>query len=553
MLLPADLPPRIVLSTLNARYVHASLGLRCLLANMGDLRPCTVLREFTVARAPLEVAQELLGLLGPPQPGQAQVVGFGVYIWNVVPTGAVLRHLRALRPGLKIVLGGPEVSHELDTQPLLAWADHVITGWGDVSFPRLCRALLHGPRPLMQVIAGEQPPLDALALPYAEYTDADLAHRVVYVEASRGCPFKCAFCLSALDKTAWAFDLPRFLAALDTLYRRGARNFKFVDRTFNLKTDAALRILQFFLDRLSGPDAATAAGPGLLAHFELIPDHLPERLKQAIARFPAGVLQFEVGVQTFDTAVQARIHRVQDNPRTEANLRWLVQHTQAHVHADLIFGLPGESLAGFARGFDRLLALGPHEIQLGVLKRLRGTPLAVSASDSGLQFDPDPPYAVRETADVSADELQRFTRLARYWDLIANSGRFQRTLGLLWPPGAARSAFWRLLHLSDWLWARTGATHRLTPEQLVDHLADYLRAESGADPAVVEQALLDDYLASGARARPQHLRARLAPGATPVRERRETRAQRQQQHLAHAPQGVAAAAAPGAAGLEIRL
>ena len=555
MLLSADLPPRIVLCTLNARYVHASLGLRCLLANMGDLRACTALREFTIARAPLEVAQELLDLLGPLQPGQAQVVGFGVYIWNVVPTGAVLRHLRELRPGLKTVLGGPEVSHELDTQPLLAWADHVITGWGDVSFPRLCRALLHGPRPLMQVIAGEQPPLDTLALPYAEYTDADLAHRVVYVEASRGCPFKCAFCLSALDKTAWAFDLPRFLEALQTLYLRGARNFKFVDRTFNLKTGAALQILQFFLDRLSGPDAATAtvAGSGLLVHFELIPDHLPERLKQAIARFPAGVLQFEVGVQTFDTTVQARIQRVQDNARTEANLRWLVQQTQAHVHADLIFGLPGESLAGFARGFDRLLALGPHEIQLGVLKRLRGTPLTFLASGGGLQFDPDPPYAVRETADVSADELQRFTRLARYWDLIANSGRFQRTLGLLWPPGAPESAFWRLLHLSDWLWARTAATHRLTPEQLVDHLSDYLCTEAGADPAAVEQALLDDYLASGARARPQHLRARLAPGATPVRQRRETLAQRQKQHLAQVPQEVASAAAPAAAGVEIRL
>ena len=550
MLLQADLPPRIVLCTLNARYVHASLGLRCLLANMGDLRACTALREFTVARAPLDVAQELLDLLGPEQPGQAQVVGFGVYIWNAVATGAVLQHLRGLRPGLKIVLGGPEVSHELESQPLRAWADHVITGWGDVSFPRLCHALLHGPRPLMQVIAGEQPPLETLALPYAEYTDTDLAHRVVYVEASRGCPFKCAFCLSALDKTAWAFDLPRFLAALDLLYQRGARNFKFVDRTFNLKTSVALQILQFFLDRLPAPGAAMA-GPGLLVHFELIPDHLPDSLKQAIARFPAGVLQFEVGVQTFDAGVQARIQRVQDNTRTEANLRWLVEHTQAHVHADLIFGLPGESLAGFARGFDRLRALGPHEIQLGVLKRLRGTPLARMGADSGLVFDPDPPYSVRETADVSADELQRFSRLARYWDLIANSGRFPRTLALLLPH--SEPAFARLLHLSDWLWARTASTHRLTPEQLVDHLADYLRSEVGADPAEVEQALLDDYLASGARARPQHLRARLAPGATPVRVRRQALAQRQQQHLSHRPEGVAATDMPAAGGVEIRL
>jgi len=554
MSLPAVVRPSVVLCTLNARYVHASLGLRCLLANMGAMRAQTALCEFTIARAPLEMAHTLLELLGPQRPGQVQVVGFGVYIWNVRQTGTLLQVLRDLRPGLKVVLGGPEVSHELDSQPLLALADHVITGWGDVTFPRLCQALLHGPRPLMRVMAGEQPPLDTLALPYAEYTDADLAHRVVYVEASRGCPFKCAFCLSALDRTAWAFDLPRFLAALDGLYRRGARNFKFVDRTFNLKTAAAMQILQFFLDRLPAP-GAIGAGAGLSVHFELIPDHLPERLKVAIARFPAGVLQFEVGIQTFDPEVQRRIHRVQDNDRTEANLRWLRAHSEAHVHADLIFGLPGESLAGFARGFDRLRALRPHEIQLGVLKRLRGTPLTLQTHGSGLVFDAEPPYAVRETADVHADDVQRFQRLARYWDLIANSGRFRRTLELLLPPADsedAASAFGAFLRWSDWLWARSGTTHGLAPEQLVDHLADYLLIERGVGAAQVEQALLEDYLASGARARPQRLRARLRPGATPVRKLSGAGLPRQNQHLAQSPEKAQTAPVGGGAGLEFR-
>ena len=551
---PCPEPPRIVLCTLNARYVHASLGLRCLLANMGDLYCQTTLREFTIARSAQDIARGLLDLLGPAVDGRAQVIGFGVYIWNVTQTCAVVCLLRTLRPALKIVLGGPEVSHELESQPIVALADHVITGWGDVSFPRLCRALLHGPRPLMKVIAGEQPPLDSIALPYAEYSDLDLAHRVVYVEASRGCPFKCAFCLSALDKTAWAFDLPRFLAALDVLYRRGARNFKFVDRTFNLKVDTAAHILQFFLDRL--PVAGATDGMrGLSVHFELIPDHLPERLKQCIALFPAGVLQFEVGIQTFDVDVQRRIARMQDNTRTEANLRWLVQSSRAHVHADLIFGLPGESLAGFGRGFDRLLALGPHEIQLGVLKRLRGTPMA--AQDTGLVFDPQPPYTVRSTADVSAQAVEQFARLARYWDLIANSGRFRRTLRVLWQapapvPGADTSAFGTLLRLTDWLWARTGATHRLTPEQLVDHLAGFLRAERPDDAGVVEQALLDDYLASGARARPLALRQRLAPGATPVRARQTATLPRQNLHLGGVSSGPAPAAATHAPSGEIR-
>ncbi len=521
--------PSVILCTLNAKYIHASLGLRCLLANMGDLRGTTVLCEFTIARDTREVADELLRTLGSPEQDRVQVIGIGVYIWNVTRCCELVRMLRQLRPGLKIVLGGPEVSHEHDGQDIVALADHVITGWGDLSFSALCRALLRGPRPLMKVIAGEQPALDQITLPYAEYTDADLVHRVVYVEASRGCPFKCEFCLSSLDKTAWAFDLERFLAALEVLYQRGARNFKFVDRTFNLKIDASLRILQFFLDHLP-----VHGGPDLFVHFEVIPDHLPDRLKQMIARFPAGVLQFEVGIQSFNGEVQQRISRRQDNHRTVANLRWLVGLSKVHVHADLIFGLPGESLQSFAAGFDRLFALRPHEIQLGLLKRLRGTAIARHSMEHGMVYESDPPYSVRQTAVVDAQQTLRFTRLARYWDLIANSGRFKRTLALLLesdhrpvglPCGGPASgdaqpasAFFALLHLSDWLWNRTGSTSALTPEILVDRLFEYLCGECAIEAEHCRGLLLQDYLDSGARGRPQVLRTALcAPAASRFR------------------------------------
>jgi hypothetical protein len=172
-----------------------------------------------------------------------------------------------------------------------------------------------------------------------------------------------------------------------------------------------------------------AAGePALSVHFEVIADHLPAPLKDMIARFPPGVLQFEVGVQSFSVPVQQLISRRQDNARTEDNLRWLVEVSNAHLHADLIFGLPGEDLASFGAGFDRLLALGPHEIQLGVLKRLRGTPITRLGAEHGMVYDPSPPYTVRQTACVSAADMQRFVRLARYWDLLANSGRFQRSM-----------------------------------------------------------------------------------------------------------------------------
>jgi len=161
------LTPRIILVTLNARYIHASLGLRYLLANLdvhggAGLRAQTVLREYTINRAPAEVVADLLDTLGPAPAtpyDKRQIVGFGVYIWNVMQTLEVLRLLKAARPDVKVVLGGPEVSHEVDQQPITLLADHVITGWGDVSFAKLCRALLDGPQPLMKVIPGEQPAL----------------------------------------------------------------------------------------------------------------------------------------------------------------------------------------------------------------------------------------------------------------------------------------------------------------------------------------------------------------------------------------------------------
>ena len=535
--------PAILLCTLNAKYIHASLALRYLLANMGELRAQTALCEYTIARRPADLAAELLALLGPAEAGRVQVIGFGVYIWNVSQTCALVRLLKAARPGLKVVLGGPEVSHEQDQQAIVALADHVITGWGDVSFPKLCRALLHGPVPLMKVIAGEQPPLDELALPYAEYSEADLAHRVLYVEASRGCPFKCEFCLSALDKTAWAFALEPFLAQLDQLYQRGARRFKFVDRTFNLKAEASARILQFFLDRLPAPPLAPELAPAratdLFVHFELIPDQLPERLKALIAQFPPGVLQFEIGIQSFNPEVQQRISRRQDHAKTLANLGWLVTHSQAHLHTDLIFGLPGETLASFAQGFDTLYALRPHEIQLGLLKRLRGTPIARHTEDWGMVYDTEPPYAVQQTSVLSRDQVQRFIRLARYWDLVANSGRFSRTLALLLQGASPFAAF---LAWSDWLWQRSGKTSGLSPEQLVDHLFDYLAslgqrpeaAPAGLAPealqATVLAALLADYLASGARARPRALRPVLPAQGPPAARSGAGLVPRQQQH-----------------------
>ena len=471
----------ILLSTLNARYAHASLGLRYLLANMGELQAQTRLQEFVIGAKTADVVERLLA-------HAPRIVGFGVYIWNVEETTRIVAMLKRVAPQVVVVLGGPEVSYEIEEQRIVQLADYVVTGWGDVTFPQLCRQILHGPKPLMKIHVGVQPPLADIRLPYALYNGEDIAHRTLYVEASRGCPFKCEFCLSALDKTAWPFDLDAFLGELEALHARGARLFKFVDRTFNLNIKSSLKIMQFFLDKLEAhPDDP------VYAHFEVVPDHLPDALKEAIVKFPPGSLQFELGIQTFNPEVQALVSRRQNNEKAADNLRWLRTHSHAHLHVDLIAGLPGEDIASFARGFDKLVALDPHEIQFGILKRLRGTPIIRHTQPYGLVFDPYPPYSILATDRIDFSTMQSLTRFARYWDLIANSGRFAHTLPFI----LGDAPFANFMALSEWLYGRTDATHRIALDRLASLVGEWLRERHEA--TVVDAALGNDYATQAPR------------------------------------------------------
>jgi radical SAM superfamily enzyme YgiQ (UPF0313 family) len=465
-----------LLSTLNARYTHASLGLRYLLANMGDLQGATQLHEFVIGAKTADVVEKLLA-------HKPRIIGFGVYIWNVEETTKVVAMLKRVAPEVVIVLGGPEVSYEPSEQQIVQLADYLVTGWGDITFPQLCRQILNGPKPLMKIHAGVQPPLADIALPYQLYTDEDVAHRTLYVEASRGCPFKCEFCLSSLDKTAWPFDLDAFLAELEALHARGARLFKFVDRTFNLNIKSSLKIMQFFLDKLE----ANPNDP-VFAHFEVVPDHLPDALKEAITRFPPGTLQFEIGIQSFNPEVQTLVSRKQNNEKAADNIRWLCEQSHAHLHVDLIAGLPGEDIDSFARGFDKLYALKPHEIQFGILKRLRGTPIIRHTDTYKMVFDPHPPYTILATDRIDFVTMQRLVRFARYWDLIANSGRFAHTLPLI----LGDTPFANFMALSDWLYTKTDATHRIALDKLAALVRDWLRS-TGMDEGAAAAALASDY------------------------------------------------------------
>ena len=269
-----------------------------------------------------------------------------------------------------------------------------------------------------------------IELPYDLYTDADIAHRALYVEASRGCPFRCEYCMSSLDPAVRYFPEDRFLAAMQRLLDRGARTFKFVDRSFNIDIDFALKVLALFRERYVD---------GMMLHFEVIPDRLPDELMQAVAACPAGMLQFEIGIQTFNEAVARRIQRPLNISAIETNLRRLRKKTAVHIHSDLIAGLPGEDLDSFEAGFNRLLALNPQEIQLGILKRLRGAPIDRHTQEWPMIYSPHAPYEILQTAQIPFVQMQRISRFARYWNLIVNNGQFIETAPLIWE-GCRRDA-----------------------------------------------------------------------------------------------------------------
>lgn len=210
---------RIALVTLNARYTHCAFGLRYLYANLKEYQPSAEILEFTISQNSRDIALAILEK-------EPEIVGFGVYIWNTQQTREVVSVLKRLRPGVKIVLGGPEVSYETDSQEICRLADLTIQGEGDFLFYQICRDYFEGGNwPLQKQIAAPLPVIQEVLLPYAYYTDADILNRVIYVEASRGCPYKCEYCLSSLDKSVRSFDLNLFLSEIEKLIRRGARQF----------------------------------------------------------------------------------------------------------------------------------------------------------------------------------------------------------------------------------------------------------------------------------------------------------------------------------------
>ncbi|OIO71782.1 MAG: B12-binding domain-containing radical SAM protein [Zetaproteobacteria bacterium CG1_02_53_45] len=474
----------ILLTTLNARYTHSAIGLRYIFANMDALQATTAIREFTINDNIQDIAEKLLS-------EKPAIIGIGVYIWNAEQCAELVSLIKQVAPATIVVLGGPEVSYT----PLRVnfdAADHIVQGEGDTAFHDLCRAVLAGLPPKQRIIQAAMADLDHIVLPYDYYSDEDVANRYIYVEASRGCPFLCEFCLSSIDKKVRNIDTDKLLEALEKLYQRGVRSFKFIDRTFNLNVKIAGRLLDFFLERQP-----------CFVHFEVIPDHFPDPLKERIARFPAAALQLEIGIQTLNTEVADRIQRNLKLDKIKENIRFLENETSAHMHLDLIVGLPGETLASFGSNLNRLCTMTNSEIQIGILKKLSGTSLHRHDGAFDMVYSAKPPYDILKNDLLSFDDIQQMKRFARFWDLYYNSGNFKQSLKLLWPDG---DVFEQFHAFSVWVFEQTQSTWKISLERLAQLLFDYLRETSDHVPEALATLLIGDIMKLEGRKVPNFLK-----------------------------------------------
>lgn len=475
---------KIILTTLNARFTHTSIGLRYLYANMQALQSQTEILEFSINDAIQSVAEKILE--------QAPlIVGIGVYIWNATQTHELIEIIKKVSPETKVILGGPEVSYT-PFRVNYDRADFIIQGEGDTAFYKLCKEIKDDIAPKEQVIKPILADLGSIKLPYEYYSNEDIANRYIYVEASRGCPFMCEFCLSSIDEKVRNFDIDKLLEDFETLWQRGVRNYKFIDRTFNLNIKFANKILDFFLLK----------GEGFFAHFEVIPDHFPESIKEKIKLFPAGSLQLEVGIQTLNPEVSENISRPLKLKKIRENLTFLEEQTKVHMHVDLIVGLPGEDLKSFAANLNELKSMVGCEIQIGILKKLSGTIIDRHDVKHGMVYSDIPPYDVLSTHDVSFKEIQKMKRFARFWDIAYNSGNFKQTIPLLF----ADDVFKNFYDFSNWIYEQTESTWKISLDRFSELLFSYLCEEKLLDKTKVAQSIIEDVMEVKGRNVPKFLK-----------------------------------------------
>ncbi|KGR77435.1 B12-binding domain-containing radical SAM protein [Ureibacillus sinduriensis] len=482
----------IVLTTLNAKYIHTNLALRYLKgAAQPEFNPRII--EYTIKDPAFNIVSDLYQ-------HKPDVVGFSCYIWNIEETIGVIRMLRTVSPNTKIILGGPEVSYDVhDWLRRIPEIDYIVMGEGELSFKNLLE-YLNGDIPLDDVpgicylqdgkmkIHAQPKKIDLRELPSPyrfEEDRASLGKRIQYIETSRGCPFSCQFCLSSIEVGVRYFNREQIKEEIRYLMDNGAKTIKFVDRTFNISRSYAMEMFQFLIDEHK---------PGVVFQFEITADIMrPEVIQFLNDNAPRGLFRFEIGVQSTNDLTNELVKRRQNFEKLKRTVTMVKEGGKIDQHLDLIAGLPEEDYASFRQTFNDVFAMRPEELQLGFLKLLRGTGLRVQAKQYGYTYVDLAPYEIFSNNVLTFDEIIRIKHaedvLEKYW----NDHRMDYTIEYL-VTEVFDTPFDFFQNFGTYWeqkgWSRIG--HQL--EDLFKRLEEFLATQPNVNMEIVRSLMQLDYL-----------------------------------------------------------
>ncbi|MDB2153865.1 B12-binding domain-containing radical SAM protein [Clostridium butyricum] len=409
---------KVLLTAINSKYIHSNLAVRYLRSFAKDLDYEGEIKEFTINDREERILEEIIR-------EKPDVVAFSTYIWNVEMVSRISNLIKRVDSNIEILYGGPEVSFDSRTFLKENVGEYVIEGEGEKTYRdfilyKLGKMELQEVRGLHYknnetVYSNEKRPLmdmDEIIFPYE--TDEDLSNKIVYYEASRGCPFNCKYCLSSTSHGVRFLNIDRVLKELKYFIDKKVRLVKFVDRTFNCNHKFAMAIWEFLINS----DTETQF------HFEISADILKDEEIEILSKAPEGRFQFEVGVQTTNDEVLRNINRFVNFSDIKEKVEELMGIKNIKQHLDLIAGLPGEDYNSFEKSFNDVYSIRPEEIQLGFLKLLKGSSMREEAYKYGMEYSPYPPYEILKTDKITYEELLKLKKVEEMVDKYYNSQKF---------------------------------------------------------------------------------------------------------------------------------
>lgn len=482
---------KILLTTLNSKYVHTNLALRYLYYTVNTGYDVQI-KEFTIN-------EELFKILADIEQIKADIIAFSCYIWNISYTLEICSIIKKVKPETKIILGGPEVSHH--THELMNeydFIDFILLGESEETFPRLIGAVTDGSN-LFKDISGieyregngeikvnGQPAIvqDLSKIPSPYQGDlCEYNQKVAYLESSRGCPYNCSYCLSSTTKGVRYFPLERTKEEIKRLINAGVKQVKFVDRTFNCDKQRAMDIWKFLLENKKETTF----------HFEISGHLLDSEMIEFLAQVPEGYFDFEIGVQSTFEETNCAINRRTDFTKLSEAIKKIREKNNIHIHLDLIAGLPYETYERFKESFDYVYNLDPHMLQLGFLKLLKGSQIRSESDVHGYKFLDNPPYEVLENKYISFSEIIKLKRIEEVLEVYKNSGRFENSLTFILKNFNKRP-FKIFDDLSEY-WLKIGAyTRKIGTEESYDIMHDFYLDYIGEKVEHFREVLKLDYL-----------------------------------------------------------